>query len=301
MQISDIFGEKKTSISFEFFPPKSEEAAERLFSAIDELKQLNPSFVSVTYGAGGSTREFTQRLVTRIIQETTIPTVPHLTCVCHDRQEIEAMLDQYAKAGVGTILALRGDPPAGMPEYDRSQDAFPYASDLVAFIRDFNERGAHPTGGFGIGVAGFPEGHPETQNRITEMDHLKRKVDEGADYICTQLFFDNHSFLDFRDRCELAGITVPVIAGIMPITSSSGMLRIAELAAGVQFPAKLQQALHGLADNPEAFATAGTEYATEQCRELIQEGVKGLHFYTLNKSKATRRIAENLGLDFPPG
>jgi methylenetetrahydrofolate reductase (NADPH) len=301
MQITDIFGRKEPSISFEFFPPRSEESAERLFSAIHELKQLTPSFVSVTYGAGGSTREFTHRLVTRILEETTIPAVPHLTCVCHDRQEIEAMLDQYAEAGVGAILALRGDPPAGMPDYDRSQDAFPYAADLVAFIREFNEQGAHPTGGFGIGVAGFPEGHPETQNRITEMDHLKRKVDQGADYICTQLFFDNHSFLDFRDRCELAGIKVPVVAGIMPITSPSGMLRIAELAAGVQFPARLQQALDGLSDNPEAFATAGTEYATEQCRELIREGVKGLHFYTLNKSRATRRIAENLGLDFPPG
>ena len=300
MQIADIFSGKNPSISFEFFPPKSEQAAERLFSTIHELKQLNPSFVSVTYGAGGSTREFTQRLVTRILQETTIPAVPHLTCVCHNRQEIESMLAQYAGAGVGAILALRGDPPLGMPGYDRSQDSFPHAADLVAFIRDYNKRSQHPTGGFGIGVAGFPEGHPETQNRITEMDYLKKKVDEGADYICTQLFFDNHSFLDFRDRCELAGIKVPIVAGIMPITSPSGMLRIAELAAGVHFPARLQQALHGLADSPEAFATAGTEYATEQCRELIREEVKGIHFYTLNKSGATRRIAENLGLELSP-
>ncbi|HJM62888.1 MAG: methylenetetrahydrofolate reductase [NAD(P)H] [Roseibacillus sp.] len=296
MQIADLFRSHQPSISFEFFPPRTEKGAESLLATIHELKKLNPSFVSVTYGAGGSTRDLTHRLVLRILQETSIPAVPHLTCTCHNAPEIETILNQYAEAGVGTILALRGDPPREMPDYDRSQDTFPYASDLIRFIQEFNRSGQHPSGGFGIGVAGFPEGHPETQNRMKEMDYLKAKIDAGVDYICTQLFFDNHDFLDFRERCHLAGITVPIIAGIMPITTPGGMVRMAELAAGVHFPAKLQRDLTGLEDNPEAFAKAGTTYATEQCRELIEEGVEGLHFYTLNKSGATRQIAADLEL-----
>jgi methylenetetrahydrofolate reductase (NADPH) len=296
MQISDIFRNRRPSISFEFFPPRTEKGAESLLATIHDLKELNPSFVSVTYGAGGSTRDLTHQLVLRILQETSIPAVPHLTCTCHDAPEIEAILNQYAEAGVSTILALRGDPPRDRPAYDRSQDIFQYASDLIRFIQKFNHTHQHPSGGFGIGVAGFPEGHPETQNRMKEMDYLKAKVDAGADYICTQLFFDNHDFLDFRERCHLAGITIPIIAGIMPITTPEGMVRMAELAAGVHFPAKLQRDLAGLEDSPEAFAGAGTSYATEQCRELIREGVEGLHFYTLNKSSATRQIATDLGL-----
>ena len=297
MQIAEIFRGPKPSISFEFFPPKSEKGAENLFTTIHELKALNPSFVSVTYGAGGSTRELTHRLVLRILEETSIPAVPHLTCVSHNEPEIEEILVQYAAAGVGAILALRGDPPRDSPDYDRMQDAFPHAADLVSFIREFNGSDRHPTGGFGVGVAGFPEGHPESPSPLKEMDYLKAKVDAGADYICTQLFFDNHAFLDFRDRCRLAGITIPIIAGIMPITTPSGMARMAELAPGVCFPDKLQQALTGLEENLDAFASAGVSYTTDQCRELIEEDVEGLHFYTLNKSGATRQIASDLHLD----
>lgn len=296
MHIAEILRNNQPSLSFEFFPPRSEKAAGTLFDTIRELEKLNPAFVSVTYGAGGSTRTLTHQLVLRILQETSIPAVPHLTCVCHSEPEIEQILIRYAEANVGTILALRGDPPHESLCYDRSSDAFQFASDLVTFITKFNAQGNHPSGGFGIGVAGFPEGHPETQNRMREMDHLKEKVDAGADYICTQLFFDNHDFLDFRDRCRLAGITVPVIAGIMPITSPSGMKRMAELAAGARFPANLQRALAGLENDPEAFAAAGIAYATEQCRELIDAEVEGLHFYTLNRSGATKQIASDLDL-----
>lgn len=296
MHILDILARRRPSISFEFFPPKTDKAARKLFETIRELETLDPSFVSVTYGAGGSTRDLTHQLVLKILEETGIPPVPHLTCVCHDEREVEAILDRYAQSGVGTILALRGDPPRDQPDYDRGADAFPHAADLVRFIRSFNEAGRHPGGRFGIGVAGFPEGHPETPNRMAEMDHLKAKVDAGADYICTQLFFDNHDFFDFRERCELAGIHCPILAGIMPITSAAGMVRMAELAAGARFPAKLLRRLGGLENDRDGFAAAGIAYATEQCRELLDQAVDGLHFYTLNQSGATRQIANDLNL-----
>ena len=233
MHIQDIFQKHKTTISFEFFPPKTEKAAESLYRSIAELEPLKPSFVSVTYGAGGSTRELTHELVVRIHNETSLDPIPHLTCVCHTEAEIEQILERYAAVGISNILALGGDPPRDMADYDRSRDHFQHAADLVRIIRKFNERGVHPDKrGFGIGVAGFPEGHPATPNRLLEMDYLKAKIDEGADYICTQLFFNNADFYDFCERCELAGIHVPIIAGIMPITTSSGMRRMAELAAG---------------------------------------------------------------------
>lgn len=293
--IADFLGKRRPSISFEFFPPRSAKAAERLFTTIHELKKLNPSFVSVTYGAGGSTRERTHKLVLKILEETTIPAIPHLTCVNHSLAEIEEILTGYAGARVPGILALRGDLPKGDPSYDRSRDAFHYGADLVSFIRNFNRDLRTPFEKFRVGVAGFPEGHPETQNRLKEMDYLKQKVDAGADYICTQLFFNNHSFLDFRDRCRVAGIDIPIIAGIMPITSRPGMERMADLAAGVHFPAKLQRALQATGNDPVAFETAGTDYATNQCHELLSEGVEGLHFYTLNKSNATKQIATAIG------
>jgi methylenetetrahydrofolate reductase (NADPH) len=217
--------------------------------------------------------------------------------VCHDEKDIADILERYATAGVSNILALRGDPPANRPGYDRSKDAFQYAADLVRCIRRFNDQGAHPDKrGFGIGVAGFPEGHPLTPNRIVEMDNLKAKIDAGADYICTQLFFDNHQFYDFCERCELAGIHVPIIAGIMPITTTQGMRRMAELSGGSVFPARLLKALARAGDNPEAIRRAGVTYATTQCADLLDNGVRGLHFYTLNQSSATREIYANLGL-----
>ena len=296
MAFRDILQKRRPSLSFEFFPPKTEAASADLFQTISELAPCDPSFVSVTYGAGGSTRTLTRDLVTRIITETSIPAIPHLTCVSHSEEEITAILENYAGAGVEAILALRGDPPRDQPDYDRSGDAFPYAIDLVRFIRNFNEGSTNRHGGFGIGVAGFPEGHPETPNRLVEMDHLKAKIDAGADYICTQLFFDNSQLLDFRDRCSLAGIDVPIIAGIMPITTHAGMKRMADLAGGTNFPASLLRAILPLTSDAGAFAAAGVDFATAQCRELITEGIDGLHFYTLNKSKATLQVARSLDL-----
>ncbi|RYD48111.1 MAG: methylenetetrahydrofolate reductase [NAD(P)H], partial [Verrucomicrobiaceae bacterium] len=272
-------------------------AVEDLYKTIVELEAYQPSFVSVTYGAGGSTREMTHELVVKIKQTTSVPPVPHLTCVGHSEPQIEEILRRYAAAGVSNILALRGDPPRDWPNYDWSDCDFRHAADLVRFIRKFNESGAHPDPrGFGIGVAGFPEGHPTTPNRLLELDHLKAKVDEGADYICTQLFFDNHDFFDFRDRCRLHGINVPIIAGIMPVTSLSGMARMAELAAGARYPAKLLRALDRAKADPAAVEKVGIHYAAQQCAELLDHDVDGIHFYTLNKSKATREIYASLGL-----
>lgn len=300
MHILEILRNQKPAFSFEFFPPRNESSAEELYQTIRELEPYRPSFVSVTYGAGGSTRGMTHDLVLRIKRSTGIPPVPHLTCVGHTRGEVEGILARYALAGVSNILALRGDPPQG-GEYDWSQGDFRYAMDLVRFIREFNESGRHPcAGGFGIGVAGFPEGHPATPNRLVEMDYLKAKVEAGADYICTQLFFENRDFLDFRDRCELAGIRVPVIAGLMPVTSLPSMRRMAELAAGAHLPAKLLRALDRAGGKPDAVERVGIHYAAQQCAELLDEGVDGIHFYTLNRSRATREIYSSLGLSPQP-
>lgn len=297
MHIRDILSASKPTLSFEFFPPRSAAAWEDLYQAIRELEPLRPSFVSVTYGAGGGTRELTHDLVLRIRQTTSIPPVPHLTCVGHAEQEVMEILERYAAAGVANILALRGDPPRDQPGYDWSESGFRHAADLVRFIRKFNDSGAHPDPrGFGIGVAGFPEGHPTTPNRVDELDFLKAKVDAGADYICTQLFFDNHDFLDFRDRCDFAGIRVPIIAGVMPVTSLAGMTRMAELAAGARYPAKLLRALERAKASAEAVERVGIHYAAAQCAGLLNEGVDGIHFYTLNKSHATREIYNSLGL-----
>ncbi len=297
MHIHDIFARDKTTISFEFFPPKTATDSEALYANIAHLETLQPSFVSVTYGAGGSTRQLTHDLVVRLKQTTTLDPIPHLTCVCHCEEEIDGILAQYAAAGISNVLALGGDPPRDRFDYDRSADAFQYAAQLVGFIRRFNARGTHPDPrGFGIGVAGFPEGHPTTPNRLDELDHLKAKVDAGADYICTQLFFDNRDFYDFRERCEIAGITVPILAGIMPITTLSGMKRMASLALGARIPAKLLRALHRADGDPESIRRVGIHWATEQCRDLLDNQVRGIHFYTLNKSDATRQIYQALGL-----
>jgi len=295
MHILDIFKRDRTTFSFEFFPPKSEEASQELFNNIAQLEELRPSFVSVTYGAGGGTRDRTHQLIVRIQQETTLTAVSHLTSVCHSREELTAILDRYAESGIENILALRGDPPRTMPDYDRSQDAFQYAADLVRFIIEHPKK-PDPRG-FGIGVAGFPEGHPDTPNRLDELDNLKQKIDAGAHYICTQMFFDNRDFYDFRERCELAGIHVPILAGIMPITSRQGMIKMAQLALGARFPAPLIRAIDrcGPDYDPETVSKVGIHWATEQCRDLLDNEVSGIHFYTLNKSSATRRIYENLG------
>jgi methylenetetrahydrofolate reductase (NADPH) len=297
MHILDIFDADPVTFSFEFFPPKTDAASDELFANIAKLQPLKPSFVSVTYGAGGSTRERTHDLVLRIQRETSLTAVSHLTCVCHSREELAGILDRYARSGVENILALGGDPPRDLAGYDRSKDAFQYAEGLVRFIKE--HPGPPDPRGFGIGVAGFPEGHPGCPNRLKERDFLKRKVDAGADYICTQLFFDNRDFYDFRERCDIAGIKVPILAGIMPIEKKSSLTRMAELALGVKIPAKLERAIRRC-DNDD-MAKVGIHWASEQCLDLLENHVRGIHFYTLNKSDATRQIYDNLGVADSPG
>lgn len=297
MHAQDLFNRQRTTFSFEFFPPRTPEAAEQLYSAIAELEALKPTFVSITYGAGGSTRELTHDLVLRIRNQSALLPIPHLTCVGHTEAEIRAILERYAAAGISNIVALGGDLPKGMESHDRSRDAFRHAADLVRFIKKFNAGGGHPDPrGFGICVAGYPEGHPGTPNRVKEMDYLKAKVDAGADWICTQLFFDNRDFYDFRDRCGLAGINVPIIAGIMPVTSGPGMARMAELALGTRFPAPLVRAVNRAQGDPDGIRRVGIHWATEQCRDLLDHHVRGIHFYTLNRSTATREVFLNLGV-----
>lgn len=288
MIVKDILAAKKFSFSFEFFPPKEEEQWEELFRTIADLMPLKPSYVSVTYGAGGSTRDRTHKLVARIQKETDLTVVSHLTCVGSTKDEMLDILQKYDDSGVKNILALRGDPPKGVGHFEQPAGGFGYAAELVAFIKQHFPH-------FCVGVAGFPEGHPETPNRLKEIDHLKAKVDAGADYIVSQLFFDNRDFYDYCERCELAGINVPIIAGIMPITSRHGMIRMAELAAGAKLPARLLRAVNR-AESDEYIQKVGVHWATEQVRDLIDNNVRGIHFYTLNNSRETLKIYESLGV-----
>jgi len=288
MHIRDLLRQQQPCFSFEFFPPRTREGAEQLYKTMVDLVPLRPSYVSVTYGAGGSTRELTHGLIIRIREHTGLTVVSHMTCVGSTKADIGKILREYQEHGIDDIMALRGDPPKGETSFRQTEGGFAHAADLVAFVR-----GSFPA--MGIGVAGFPEGHPETPNRLIEMDYLKAKADAGAEYICTQLFFDNRDFFDFCERCEIAGITVPIIAGIMPVTSLKGMQRMAELALGARFPARLIKSLVRAKDD-EYVERVGIHWATEQVRDLIDHGVKGVHFYTLNRSKATLTIYETLGL-----
>jgi methylenetetrahydrofolate reductase (NADPH) len=288
MLVKNILHTHKICISYEFFPPKLEEDWDRLFQTISDLIPLDPAYVSVTYGAGGSTRDRTHELLVRIQQETDITVVSHLTCVGSNRDDIHAILNKYVEHSIENILALRGDLPNGQTEWVQPENGFAYAADLVAYIKKHFPH-------IGVGVAGFPEGHPETPNRLKEIDYLKAKVDAGADYIVTQLFFDNRDFYDFCERCELAHINVPIIAGIMPIVSKNSMIRMAELAAGAHIPARLLKAIER-AGSDEYVERVGVHWATEQVRDLIDNNVRGIHLYTLNCSTATLRMYQSLGI-----
>ncbi|HIA71661.1 MAG TPA: methylenetetrahydrofolate reductase [NAD(P)H] [Phycisphaerales bacterium] len=286
MHMRKILERDKTVFGFEFFPPRTDREWDALTDRMQTFEALEPSIVSVTYGAGGSTRTKTHALVCHIAENTSLDPIPHITCVGHSKEEITTILQSYADAGIDNILSLRGDTPKnGIENSD-----FEHAADLVSFIREF------PGASFGIGVAGFPEGHPETPNRLLQMEHLKAKVDCGVDWICSQLFFDNASFYDWIERCELAGITTPTFAGIMPITSIAGMRRMAELAGGANFPAKLQRRLYRFQEDADAVAKIGTSWAAEQCADLLDNQVRGIHFFTMNKSTATEDIYSSLGV-----
>lgn len=289
MKIADLLKTYKTIFSFEFFPARTPEASEELYQTMTELIPLQPSHVSVTYGAGGSTRELTHNLVLRLHNSAQLTVMPHLTCVATTRDEIFEILTRYNEAGIENIMALRGDPPKGAEERAiPAGEGFPYAADLVAFIKQHFPQ-------MSVGVAGFAEGHPATPNRVKEIEYLKAKVDAGADFIVTQLFFDNRDFYDYCERCQLAGIQAPVIAGIMPIISKRNMLRMAELAAGARYPARLLRAL-ARAEDDEDYAKIGRHWATEQVLDLLDHDVRGVHFYTLNKSRSTMQIYDALSL-----
>ncbi|HEY8750571.1 MAG TPA: methylenetetrahydrofolate reductase [NAD(P)H] [Tepidisphaeraceae bacterium] len=288
MRIDQVLGKGKPGVSFEFFPPKTEAGFAQLFQTIDQLHPLHPTYVSVTYGAGGSTREKTVELVERIQRELKIRSMAHLTCVGHTANEIGMILDDLWRAGIENVLALRGDPQAGQIQFVATEGGFANADELVKFTRSRHD--------FCIGVAGYPEGHPQCLNRTRDLEHLKRKVDNGANLIITQLFFDNADFYRFRDSARSAGITVPIIAGIMPILNVAQIKRFVSMC-GAKIPNPLLLRLESLEKDIESVYNAGVEYATTQCQDLLKNGAEGLHFYTLNRSKATVQICKSLNVD----
>jgi methylenetetrahydrofolate reductase (NADPH) len=253
---------------------------------VDELAPLSPGFVSVTYGAGGSTRERTIELVSGIKKRTGIETVAHLTCVGHTRDELGAILDRLVEAGVENVLALRGDPPRGQTDFKPVPGGFRYASELVAFIRERK----YP---LCVGVAGYPEGHIENPSREKDLAFLKAKIDAGADFIITQLFLDNAFYFDFVERARKVGIAVPIVPGIMPFINFDQLQRMVRLC-GSTIPMQLLLQLEKVKDNPEAVMQLGIAHATIQCAELLGRQVPGIHFYTLNRSPATRMIVSAL-------
>jgi len=288
MRIDAILGQGRPTISFEFFPPKTEQGFASLYETIEHLKPHKPSYVSVTYGAGGSTRRNTIDLVGKIQNEIGIRSMAHLTCVGHTADELGGILDELWDKGIRNVLALRGDPPAGQMNFVATQGGFSNADGLTKYVASRHD--------FCIGVAGYPEGHPQCLNRTRDLEHLKRKVDNGGRFIVTQLFFDNTDFYRFRERAADMGIKVPIIPGIMPITNLQQIKRFVSMC-GAKIPQPLLLKLEKLENDPEAVYAAGVEYATRQCQDLLFHGVDGIHFYTLNKSKATVQICEQLKVD----
>lgn len=288
MRIDSLMGRHKPTISFEFFPPKTDTGFTNLFSTIDELHPLHPSYVSVTYGAGGSTRQKTVDLVARIQAELQIRAMAHLTCVGHTADEIGAILDELWNKGVRNILALRGDPPAGQSQFVATEGGFAYANELVKFVAERHD--------FCVGVAGYPEGHPQCLNRTRDLEHLKRKIDNGGCFVVTQLFFDNADFYRFREEARAMGIHCPIVAGIMPITNVGQIKRFVSMC-GAKIPQRLLTKLEARENDPEAVFRTGIDYAINQCQDLLFNDTDGLHFYTLNKSKATVEICRALNAD----
>lgn len=291
MKISEFYRKQKHTISFEFFPPKTPEGEQKLYQTIRELKAFSPSFVSVTYGALGTTQANTLRIVGEIKNRIQLEVAAHLTCVAHSRGQIEQILGQLHEKEIENIVALRGDPPQGTAEYKAPPDGFCHASELVRFIR------RHPQFGksFDLMVAGYPECHPECKDRARDLEHLKIKVDEGAAAVITQLFFTNHDYFNFVERAQKIGIQVPIIPGIMPVTYGPQIEKFSRMC-GAAIPQKIREAISRFGEDQAAITKFGIEYATQQCKELLRQGAPGLHFYTLNQSLATRQIYTNLHL-----
>ena len=297
MRISDLlrFARERGEpvFSFEFFPPKTDDGVRALFETVEALRPLAPSFVSVTYGAGGSTRQRTLALVKRLKRDTEIETMAHVTCVGASRDEIAAVLDEVAEAGVQNVLALRGDPPRGETTFRPHPDGFRYASELVAFIRSRPDRWP-----FCIGGAGYPEGHVETRDLALDLRHLKLKVDAGAQFLVTQLFFENAQYDRFVERARAAGIAVPIVPGIMPFTNVEQVERFTAMC-GASIPPKLRAAMEVRRADGDAARDLGVAYATLQCADLLRRGAPGVHFYTLNRSTSTRAILAALRASEP--
>ena len=281
------------AFSFEFFPPKTSEGERALFETVDALRPLGPAYVSVTYGAGGSTRAKTVELVKRLKRESEVEAMAHVTCVGASRDEIAQVLDEVADAGVQNVLALRGDPPRGEAVFVPHPDGFAHASDLVTFIRSRPERWR-----FCVGAAAYPEGHVETRDLVRDLAHLQLKVGAGVDFLVTQLFFDNTRFFGFVDRARAAGIDVPIIPGIMPLTNVEQVERFTAMC-GASIPAPLQGAMEVRRTDPDGARELGVAYAALQCADLLRRGAPGIHFYTLNRSPSTRAIVAALRASEP--
>ena len=284
--IRELLSGGDLSYSFEFFPPKTDQGEVQLWRAIRELEPLAPTFVSVTYGAGGSTRDRTVRIIGRIAADTTLTPVAHLTCVGHSRAELRSVIGAYADAGVRNVLALRGDPEGGpgMP-WVRHPEGFDHADELVSLVREL--------GDFCVGVAAFPEGHPEAVSLDADAEFLARKATSGADFAVTQFFFDADDYFALLERADRFACEIPIIPGIMPVTNVKQIQRFAALS-GAAFPTDLADRLMAVEDDPAAVRAIGVEVATDLCLKLLAGGAPGLHFYTLNRSTATREIYANV-------
>jgi len=285
MKIVDKLGGKAPAISFEFFPPKGEEGVDRLFATVAELAPFAPAYVSVTYGAGGSTRQLTVDLVGRIQRDVGIEAMAHLTCVGATQEELGSVLDQIEAAGVQNVIALRGDPPKGSTTFVKTEGGFGHASELVSFVKK--------RGKFCIAAACYPEKHPEAISLEHDLEMAKHKVDVGADFLITNLFFDNADYFDFVKRARAIGITVPIVPGIMPVTNVSQIKRFTA-TCGASMPEALLQRLEPVAADTDAVVEIGVQHALAQCQDLLARGAPGIHFYTLNRSKATVEILRRM-------
>jgi methylenetetrahydrofolate reductase (NADPH) len=279
--------------SFEFFPPRTDEGVASLFRAVEALRPLGPAYVCVTYGAGGSTRARTVELVRRLKHETEVEAMAHVTCVGSSRDELAAVLDELAGIGVQNVMALRGDPPKGEATFTPHPDGFAHASDLVAFIRAQPKRWD-----FCLGAAAYPEGHLENRDLARDVAHLKLKVEAGADFLVTQLFFDNARYFQFLERAHAAGVTVPILPGIMPIQTVEQIERMTRMC-GASLPRVLAAAMDVRREDPDAARELGLSFATLQCADLLRRGAPGIHFYTLNRSPSTRAILSALRISEP--
>ncbi|MBN2058715.1 MAG: methylenetetrahydrofolate reductase [NAD(P)H] [Candidatus Saganbacteria bacterium] len=286
MKLCSSLNRSEPTLSFELFPPKTEEREQKLFSVLEQLKGLKPDFASVTCGALGSNRNKTVFWAKQIKNRFKIEPVVHLTCVAQTKASVLEHLKELTALGIDNILALRGDPPAGQSDFTPPQDGFAYARDLLAFIRGHRLD-------LCIGVAGYPEGHIESASLKQDTQHLKEKVAAGADYIITQLFFDNRFFFDFIDRARRAGIEVPIIPGIMPITSLNQVKKMTEMC-GATIPERLLDKLEQAGKDKEAVIGLGVDWAADQCQELLDAGVKGLHFFVMNQAKPVSQILGRL-------